>query len=69
MLAQEPKPENQKARNDNAPDEDSKEQREADQSYSGPTILSRDKSLIGERGGKLLAFLTYAEVTGIYDSG
>ena len=69
VLAQEPKPENQKARNDNAPDEDSEEQREADQTYAGPSILSRDKSLIGERGGKLLAFLTYAEETGIYDSG
>ena len=40
-----------------------------DQTYQGPSILSRDKSLIGERGGKLLDFRYYVEVTGIYDSG
>ena len=39
------------------------------QTYQGPSILSRDKGLIGERGGKLLDFRYYAEVTGIYDSG
>jgi len=39
------------------------------QTYQGPSILSRDKSLIGERGGKLLDFRFYGEVTGIYDSG
>ena len=33
--------------------------------YQGPSILSRDKSLLGERGGKLLDFRFYAEVTGI----
>lgn len=37
--------------------------------YAGPSILSRDKSLIGERSGKLLDFRFYGEVTGIYDSG
>jgi hypothetical protein len=37
--------------------------------YAGPTILSRDKSLIGERGGKLIDFRYYGEITGIYDSG
>jgi len=40
-----------------------------DQTYQGPSILSRDKSLIGERGGKLLDFRYYAEVTGVFDSG
>ena len=39
------------------------------QQYEGPSILSRDKSLIGERGGKLLDFRYYGEVTGVYDSG
>lgn len=37
--------------------------------YQGPTILSRDKSLLGERGGKLLDFRFYGEIMGAYDSG
>jgi hypothetical protein len=45
------------------------EQQAAEQTYQGPSILSRDKSLIGERGGKLIDFRFYGEVTGIYDSG
>jgi hypothetical protein len=39
------------------------------QEYQGPTILSRDKSLIGERGGKLLDFRLYASAMGVYDTG
>lgn len=56
--------------------QDPKPQDQADQStpdqeqtYAGPSILSRDKSLIGERGGKLIDFRFYGELTGIYDSG
>ena len=45
------------------------DQNDADQTYQGPSILSRDKSLIGERGGKLLDFRYYVEVTGVYDTG
>src|ERR1700738_455856 len=41
----------------------------ATKEYQGPTILSRDKSLIGERGGKLLDFRFYGEIMGAYDSG
>jgi hypothetical protein len=37
--------------------------------YQGPTLLSRDKSLIGERGGKLLDFRFYGEIMGTYDTG
>ena len=37
--------------------------------YEGPSILSRNKSLTGERAGKLLDFRFYGEVTGIYDDG
>lgn len=37
--------------------------------YEGPSILSRDRSLIGERGGKLLDYTFYGAVTGVYDSG
>src|ERR1700730_3424208 len=40
-----------------------------EQTYTGPSILSRDKSLIGERGGKLIDFRFYGELMGIYDSG
>ena len=39
------------------------------QEYGGPSIVSRDKSLIGERGGKLIDFRLYGSVTGVYDSG
>jgi hypothetical protein len=63
ILAQEPKPDPK----DN--DQKSDDQQDPDQTYQGPSILSRDKSLIGERGGKLLDFRYYADVTGVFDSG
>jgi hypothetical protein len=44
-------------------------QQDQDQTYAGPSILSRDKSLIGERGGKLIDFRFYGDITGVYDSG
>lgn len=44
-------------------------EQQPEQQYEGPSILSRDRSLIGERGGKLLDFRFYGEVTGVYDSG
>lgn len=44
-------------------------QPEKSQEYQGPSILSRDKSLIGERGGKLLDLRFYGQLTGVYDSG
>ena len=37
--------------------------------YEGPSILSRDRSLIGERSGKLLDYRFYADVMGAYDTG
>ena len=37
--------------------------------YEGPSILSRDRSVIGERSGKLLDYRFYADVTGAYDTG
>ena len=64
ILAQEPKPDDPKAS-----DQKTDDQQDTDQTYQGPSILSRDKSLIGERGGKLLDFRYYADVTGIFDSG
>lgn len=39
------------------------------QQYEGPSIVSRDKTLIGERGGKLLDFRVWAGINGVYDSG
>lgn len=48
---------------------DQADQSAEEQTYAGPSILSRDKSLIGERGGKLIDFRFYGELTGIYDSG
>lgn len=58
-LAQEQRPDDPKAQ----------DQPEPQQTYEGPSILSRDKGLIGERGGKLIDFRYYGEVTGVYDSG
>lgn len=45
------------------------EPKEKSQEYEGPTILSRDRSLLGERGGKLLDYRLYGSITGVYDSG
>jgi hypothetical protein len=53
--------------NDQTPPEQSEQNQE--ETYAGPTILSRDKSLLGERGGKLIDFRYYGEITGVYDSG
>ena len=39
------------------------------QEYLGPTILGTDKSLLAERGGKLLDFRFWGQLTGVYDSG
>lgn len=39
------------------------------QQYEGPSIVSRDRTLIGERGGKLLDFRVWVAVNGVYDSG
>jgi hypothetical protein len=36
--------------------------------YAGPSILSRDRSLIGERSGKLLDYSYYVDLTGSWDS-
>jgi len=36
--------------------------------YAGPSILSRDRSLIGERSGKLLDYSFYVDITGTWDS-
>src|SRR5690242_6373060 len=66
VLGQGQKPADQKAGDEKSADQT---QQEPEQTYEGPSILSRDKSLIAERGGKLLDFRFYGEVTGLYDSG
>ena len=53
----------------NTQDQTAASAQEQEQTYTGPSILSRDKSLIGERGGKLIDFRFYGELTGVYDSG
>ena len=72
-LAQDQKPDDQKTKDQKALDQKTPQQKQAEedanQTYEGPSILSRDKSLIGERGGKLIDFRFYGDVTGIYDSG
>jgi hypothetical protein len=71
VLAQDQKPEDMKPKDVRPPDQQTPDDQtqQQQQTYAGPSILSRDKSLIGERGGKLLDFRFYGEVTGIYDSG
>jgi hypothetical protein len=73
ILAQEQKPDDPKPSDANTSDQKTDDQtagqQDPDQTYQGPSILSRDPSPIGERGGKLLDFRYYVEVTGIYDSG
>jgi len=39
-----------------------------DRASVGPSILSRDAGLVGQRGGKLIDLRLYGEITGIYDS-
>ncbi len=36
--------------------------------YEGPSILSRDRSLIGEHGGKLLDYRFFLDITGAWES-
>ena len=60
MLAGQPQP---------PPDSAQEPSQEPAKEYQGPTILSRDKSLIGELGGKLLDFRFYADIMGACDSG
>src|SRR5258706_16095848 len=69
-LAQDQKPDDQRTRDQKGLDQKTTEQKQADanQTYEGPSILSRDKSLIGERGGKLIDFRFYGEYSGIYVS-
>jgi hypothetical protein len=45
------------------------DQDQGEEQYEGPSILTRDPTLAGERGGKLVDFQLYGELTGIYDSG
>ena len=47
---------------------DQKDQKDQEE-YDGPSILTRDKSSIGERGGKLIDFRYYIDFQGVYDSG
>ena len=44
-------------------------QSDSTQEYRGPSILSRDRNLLGERGGKLIDFRFYGQLSGLYDSG
>lgn len=44
-------------------------QPEQAQEYGGPSIISRDSALVGERGGKLLDFRVWGALSGLYDSG
>lgn len=61
----------QNQQDQNQPDQTQPDQTQPDQeqTYTGPSILSRDKGLIGERGGQLIDFRFYVELMGVYDSG
>ena len=64
-----PQSQDQKGPDQKDPSQQEQSQQDQDQTYAGPSILSRDKSLIGERGGKLIDFRFYGDITGVYDSG
>jgi hypothetical protein len=49
--------------------EPSERQQQTDTPADGPALLSRDRSLISKRSGKLLDIRFYGEIMGIYDSG
>ena len=65
--SQDQKSQDQKDQSQQSPPDQT--QQDENQTYAGPSILSRDKSLIGERGGKLIDFRFYGDITGVYDSG
>jgi len=65
MAQEQQQPLGQQATNQNSNDQQPQDQ----QTYQGPSILSRDTSLLGEPGGKLGDFRLYADVIGIYDTG
>lgn len=69
-----PQAQDQKSSDQNSQDQkdqtqQDQSQQDQEQTYAGPSILSRDKSLLGERGGKLIDFRFYGQITGVYDSG
>jgi hypothetical protein len=64
-----PQSQDQKGPDQKDPSQQEQSQQDQDQTYAGPSILSRDKSLIGERGGKLIDFRFYGDITGVYDTG
>ena len=64
-----PQSQDQKSQDQKDQSQQDQTQQDQDQTYAGPSILSRDKSLIGERGGKLIDFRFYGDITGVYDSG
>lgn len=74
---QNPKQADQKTQDQKTQDEKDKQgaqdqtqqDQQSGQTYEGPSILSRDKSLIGQRGGRLIDLRFFGEVTGVYDSG
>src|SRR6202795_4316819 len=64
-----PQSQDQKSPDQKDQSQQDQSQQDQEQTYAGPSILSRDKSLIGERGGKLIDFRFYGDITGVYDSG
>ncbi|MGA2185141.1 MAG: hypothetical protein ABSH47_19155 [Bryobacteraceae bacterium] len=42
---------------------------QSEEPYEGPSILTRDSTSAGQRGGKLLDFQLWGEITGVVDNG
>lgn len=66
---EEQKPKDQDRQDQQAADQQTEDQQASQQTYQGPSILARDKGLIGQRGGRLIDFRFYGDVTGVYDTG
>ena len=59
----------QKPADQNSNDQQAEDQQSQDQLSQGPSILSRDTSLVSQPPGRVIDFRYYAEITGIYDTG
>jgi hypothetical protein len=64
-----PVPRSQSQPNQSSDDTDAQDGASPDLANSGPSLLSRDNTLLSQRGGKLIDLRLYGEITGVYDSG
>ena len=64
-----PRTQSQPQEDQNSQGSGAQDQESADRANSGPSVLSRDSGLLGQRNGKLIDLRLYGEISGVYDSG